>query len=44
MCMHFVCLEERLVVEVDGGQHNDALQAANDSERSDMVRATAFAC
>ena len=30
----FVCLEKRLVVEVDGGQHTEALQAVHDSEGS----------
>jgi very-short-patch-repair endonuclease len=30
----FVCLEKRLVVEVDGGQHNEPLQAEHDSQRS----------
>ena len=38
----FVCLEKRLVVEVDGGQHNEPLQAANDSERSTWLEQQGF--
>jgi very-short-patch-repair endonuclease len=30
----FVCLEARLVVEVDGGQHNEAEQTAYDAKRT----------
>ena len=38
----FVCLEKRLVVEVDGGQHTELLQAANDSERSAWLEQQGF--
>ena len=38
----FVCFEKRLVVEVDGGQHNEPLQAANDSERSTWLEQQGF--
>jgi very-short-patch-repair endonuclease len=38
----FVCLEKRLVVEVDGGQHTEALQAAHDSERSAWLEQQGF--
>jgi very-short-patch-repair endonuclease len=37
-----VCFEKRLVVEVDGGQHNEPLQAANDSERSTWLEQQDF--
>ena len=40
----FVCLEKRLVVEVDGGQHNEPRQAAHDSERSAWLQQQAFGC
>ena len=30
----FVCLESRLIVELDGGQHGDAEQARADEERT----------
>ncbi len=31
----FICLEARLVVEVDGGHHDDEQQRAHDQNRSD---------
>ena len=31
----FVCLEQRLIVEVDGGQHNFDLHARRDAERDE---------
>jgi very-short-patch-repair endonuclease len=34
----FVCLEQRLVVEVDGGQHGDPEQAAIDAQRTDWLQ------
>lgn len=40
--VYFVCLEKRLVVEVDGGQHNEPLQAAHDSERSAWLEQQGF--
>jgi len=30
----FVCLEKRLVIELDGGQHAEDAQAQNDSQRT----------
>ena len=36
----FVCLEKRLIVEVDGGQHSE--QVAYDSERSAWLEAQGF--
>ncbi|MGH7890390.1 MAG: endonuclease domain-containing protein [Thermodesulfobacteriota bacterium] len=36
----FVCLEKRLIVEVDGGQHSE--QIAYDSERSGWLEAQEF--
>ncbi|MEP2828876.1 endonuclease domain-containing protein [Parvibaculum sp.] len=38
----FVCLERRLVVEVDGGQHNLAPHAARDHQRSLWLNADGF--
>jgi len=36
----FVCLEKRLIVEVDGGQHNE--QVAYDSERSTWLETQGY--
>jgi very-short-patch-repair endonuclease len=36
----FVCVEKRLIVELDGGQH--ARQAASDAERTAWLRAQGF--
>jgi very-short-patch-repair endonuclease len=36
----FVCLEKRLVIEVDGGQHN--AQIANDKQRAAWIEAQGF--
>ena len=36
----FVCLEKRLIVEVDGGQHSE--QVAYDSERTARLEAQGF--
>ena len=38
----FVCLEKRLVVEVDGAQHTEAVQAAHDAERDQWLRAEGY--
>ncbi|HVV96389.1 MAG TPA: endonuclease domain-containing protein [Rhodanobacteraceae bacterium] len=38
--LDFVCLERRVVVELDGGQHFDA--AAYDEARSELLRAARF--
>ena len=38
----FVCLEKRLVVEVDGGRHVEPLKAAHDSERSAWLEQQGF--
>jgi very-short-patch-repair endonuclease len=36
----FVCLEKRLIVEVDGGQHNERVR--HDSSRDEWLRAQGF--
>jgi very-short-patch-repair endonuclease len=36
----FVCLEKRLIIEVDGGQHNE--QVTYDTERSAWLEAQGF--
>ncbi len=36
----FVCLEKRVVIEVDGGQHN---QSTQDAKRDDYLRSQGFA-
>jgi very-short-patch-repair endonuclease len=36
----FVCLEERLIVDVDGGQHDE--QAAKDAERTAWLESQEF--
>jgi very-short-patch-repair endonuclease len=34
----FVCLEKRLIVEADGGQHNESEKKAKDRERDEWLR------
>jgi very-short-patch-repair endonuclease len=36
----FICLEKRLIIEIDGGQHNT--QAAYDAERSAWIESQGF--
>jgi len=38
----FVCLEARLVVEVDGGQHNEDTLAVYDAERTAWLQKQGF--
>jgi very-short-patch-repair endonuclease len=38
----FVCLEARLVIELDGGQHNEEKQAVHDAERNVWLRKEGF--
>ena len=38
----FVCLERRLVIEVDGGQHGEPEQLRLDQERTDWLRAEGY--
>jgi very-short-patch-repair endonuclease len=38
----FVCLEQRLVVEVDGGQHTDDAHAADDARRDQWLMAEGY--
>ena len=38
----FVCLERRLVVEVDGGQHTDDAHAAHDARRDHWLAAEGY--
>ena len=38
----FVCLERRLVVELDGGQHSEPEQAGYDAERSSWLEQEGF--
>ena len=38
----FVCLEKRLVVEVDGGHHTEDAQAAHDAERDRWLRSEGY--
>ena len=38
----FVCLEKRLVLELDGGQHAESAQAAYDAERSAWLEKEGF--
>ena len=38
----FVCLERRLVLEVDGGQHSESEQAAYDADRSAWLERDGF--
>ena len=34
----FTCLERKLIVEVDGGQHNEPKGAAHDARRTDFLQ------
>lgn len=38
----YACLEKRLVIELDGGQHAEPEQAANDEERSECLNKNGF--
>jgi very-short-patch-repair endonuclease len=38
----FVCLERRLVIEVDGGQHNEPGQAKYDTDRTRWLTQNGF--
>lgn len=34
----FVCVEKKLVIELDGGHHNEELHKTNDDERTEMLK------
>jgi very-short-patch-repair endonuclease len=36
--LDFVCADRLLVIEVDGGQHNDPLQAEHDAVRDEVLK------
>ena len=38
----FVCLEKRLVIEVDGGQHGEPAQIAHDARRTQWLEAEGY--
>ena len=38
----FVCLERKLIVELDGGQHNDEQQRDKDSQRTSYLEGLGF--
>jgi very-short-patch-repair endonuclease len=38
----FACLSERLIVELDGGQHNEDAHAAGDAQRTAWLNAQGF--
>jgi len=38
----FVCLEKRLIIELDGGQHNDEAQRQYDRVRDQWLRSQGF--
>ncbi len=38
----FVCYENRLIIELDGGQHNEAAGLAYDQQRDDWLSAQGF--
>jgi very-short-patch-repair endonuclease len=40
--LDFVCYDRRLVVELDGGQHNDAAQAEHDAVREKILEREGF--
>ena len=41
--LDFVCYESRLVLELDGGQHNESAQRAYDQQRDEWIRSQGFA-
>jgi very-short-patch-repair endonuclease len=40
--LDFACLDRRLVIEVDGGQHGDEAQAAHDTVRDRVLEREGF--
>jgi very-short-patch-repair endonuclease len=40
--LDFVCIDRRLVVEVDGAQHNEPLQAEHDGVRDAVLRRAGY--
>lgn len=38
----FVCIEEQLVIEVDGGYHNDVQQQEDDERRTSILNARGY--
>jgi very-short-patch-repair endonuclease len=40
--LDFVCFKNRLVVEVDGGQHGEEVQEAHDTMRDDILARAGF--
>ncbi len=38
----FVCLEKELVIEIDGGQHNESPQITNDEQRTQWLEKTGY--
>ena len=38
----FVCFEQKVIIELDGGQHNEATQAVYDSARTAWLQAQGF--
>ncbi len=41
--MDFVCLDRRVIVELDGGQHNEATHKEYDARRDAWLRGQGFA-
>jgi very-short-patch-repair endonuclease len=41
--LDFVCYESRLVIELDGGQHNESAQRSYDRQRDEWIRSQGFA-
>lgn len=41
-CLDFVCFDRRLVIELDGGQHGDDLQAEHDAVRDAILKREGF--
>ncbi len=38
----FICLDEMLIIEVDGGQHNDELMIEKDKQRQKWLESEGF--
>ena len=41
-CLDFVCIDRMLVIELDGGHHNEPLQAEHDGIRDAVLRRAGY--
>ncbi|HVE44404.1 MAG TPA: DUF559 domain-containing protein [Gammaproteobacteria bacterium] len=38
----FICIEKKLIIEIDGGQHNEDIQRAYDKRRTEFLNGLGF--